>query len=44
MLLFAPKYGMLNGAFIIGDAISWSSLVIGLVMLVVGFRGVYRKE
>lgn len=44
ILLFAPKYGMLNGAFIIGDAISWSALVIGLVLLVLGFKGVYRKE
>ncbi|ACF12362.1 conserved hypothetical protein [Chlorobaculum parvum NCIB 8327] len=44
ILLFAPKYGMLNGAFIIGDAIGWSALVIGLVLLVLGFKGVYRKE
>jgi len=44
VLLFAPKYGMLNGAFIIGDAIGWSALVIGLVLLVLGFKGVYRKE
>jgi len=44
VLLFAPKYGMLNGAFIIGDGISWSALVIGLALLFVGFKGVYRKE
>ncbi|MBN1928101.1 MAG: hypothetical protein JW764_00945 [Chlorobiaceae bacterium] len=43
VLLFAPKYGMLNSAFYIGDAISWSALVIGIALLVVGFKGLYRK-
>ena len=44
VLLFAPGVGFLNSVFYIGDLISWSALVIGLVLLVLGFRGVFGKS
>lgn len=43
ILLFAPEVGMLNSAFYIGYMISWPAVVIGIVLLVIGFRGVYEK-
>ncbi|NTU58539.1 MAG: hypothetical protein HGB00_06420 [Chlorobiaceae bacterium] len=43
VLLFAPAVGLLNSMFYIGDMISWSALVIGIVLLVLGFKGLYRK-
>jgi len=44
ILLLAPGVGFLNSAFYIGDMISWPSLVVGLVLLVLGFKGVFGKE
>lgn len=44
VLLFAPGIGLLNSAFYIGDMVSWPSLVIGLVLLAVGIKGVFRQE
>jgi hypothetical protein len=43
VLLLAPGVGLLNSLFYIGDLISWSALLIGLALLVLGFRGVFRK-
>jgi uncharacterized membrane protein len=43
VLLLAPGVGLLNSLFYIGDLISWSALVIGLVLLVLGFKGVFGK-
>jgi hypothetical protein len=43
VLLFAPGLGILNSVFYIGDLISWSALIVGLALLVVGFRGLFRK-
>jgi hypothetical protein len=44
VLLFAPGLGLLNSAFYIGDLISWSALIIGLALLAVGIKGLFRKE
>ncbi|HBU24321.1 MAG TPA: hypothetical protein DEB17_10110 [Chlorobaculum sp.] len=44
VLLFAPGIGLLNSAFYIGDMISWPSLVIGLVLLAFGIKGVFWQE
>lgn len=43
VLLFAPGLGLLNSAFYIGDMISWPALVIGLALLAIGIKGVFRK-
>lgn len=43
LLLFAPGFGILNSVFYIGDLISWSALLVGVALLVVGFRGLFRK-
>ncbi|NTU93034.1 MAG: hypothetical protein HGB29_07410 [Chlorobiaceae bacterium] len=44
VLLFAPGLGILNSVFYIGEVISWSALVIGVVLLVAGFRGLFGKR
>jgi len=44
VLLFAPAIGLLNSAFYIGDMISWPALIIGLALLAVGIKGVFRQE
>ncbi|UWX57699.1 hypothetical protein NY406_11015 [Chlorobaculum sp. MV4-Y] len=44
VLLFAPAIGLLNSAFYIGDMISWPALIIGLVLLAVGIKGVFQEE
>ena len=44
ILLFAPEIGMLNSAFYIGYMISWPAVLIGLVFLVIGFKGVYQER
>ena len=43
LLLLAPGFGLLNSMFYIGEVISWASLFIGLVLLVFGFKGLFRK-
>lgn len=43
IMLLAPQYGLLNSLFYIGEMISWSALILGLALLVLGFRGVSRK-
>ena len=44
VLLFAPGFGILNSVFFIGDLISWTALLAGIVLLVVGSRGLFRKK
>ncbi|NTW53035.1 MAG: hypothetical protein HGB22_10690 [Chlorobiaceae bacterium] len=44
VLLLAPGVGFLNSMFYIGDVISWSALVIGIALLVLGLRGVFGKS
>ncbi len=44
ILLFAPGIGILNSVFYIGDLIAWLSLVLGIVLLVFGFKGLYQKR
>jgi Ca2+/Na+ antiporter len=43
ILLLAPGIGLLNSAFYIGDMISWSAVIIGMILLALGFNGVFRK-
>jgi membrane protein YdbS with pleckstrin-like domain len=44
ILLFAPGVGILNSIFYIGEAITWSAVAAGLVLLVFGFRNLYTKR
>ena len=44
VLLFAPGLGILNAVFYIGDMISWSALALGVLFLVLGFRGLYQGK
>jgi len=43
ILLLAPGIGLLNSAFYIGDMISWPAVIIGLILLALGFNGLFRK-
>ncbi len=44
ILLFAPGVGILNSVFYIGEIIGWSSLIIGILLLGFGFKGLYQKR
>lgn len=44
ILLFAPGYGILNFGFDIGEGLAWTALIAGIVLLVLGFRGLYQKR
>ncbi|ACF47100.1 MAG: hypothetical protein OQK66_09340 [Prosthecochloris sp.] len=44
ILLFAPNIGILNSVFYIGVAVGWSALVIGIGLLVLGFKNLYQKK
>ncbi|ARM31632.1 hypothetical protein [Prosthecochloris sp. HL-130-GSB] len=44
ILLLAPGIGILNSVFYVGSWISWSALVIGAGLLVLGFRDLYQKQ
>uniref|UniRef100_B3EPA7 Uncharacterized protein n=1 Tax=Chlorobium phaeobacteroides (strain BS1) TaxID=331678 RepID=B3EPA7_CHLPB len=44
VLLFAPGIGILNSVFFIGDVIGWSALILGIALLVLGFRGLYQAR
>ena len=44
ILLFAPNVGILNSVFYIGDVIGWFSLIVGILLLVLGFKGLYQKR
>ncbi|MCG8344502.1 MAG: hypothetical protein MI685_04970 [Chlorobiales bacterium] len=43
ILLFAPGYGMLNAVLNLDPVLSWAALVAGILLVVWGFRGLYRK-
>ncbi len=43
ILLLAPDFGILNSILFIPDIYSWSALIGGLIMLVYGFNGLYKK-
>ena len=44
ILLFSPGIGILNSVFYIGEVIGWTALIAGIVLLVVGFKGLYQAR
>ncbi|NTW83324.1 MAG: hypothetical protein HGB36_08160 [Chlorobiaceae bacterium] len=44
ILLLAPELGILNSILFIPDIYTWPALIIGIIMLVFGFRGLYKKK
>jgi hypothetical protein len=44
VLLLAPGLGLLNSAFYIGDMVSWPALLIGVALLAIGIKGLFRQE
>ncbi|TNJ39031.1 hypothetical protein FGF66_06360 [Chlorobaculum thiosulfatiphilum] len=44
VLLLSPGLGLLNSAFYIGDMVSWPALLIGLALLAIGIKGLFRQE
>lgn len=44
VLLLAPGIGLLNSLFYIPDLYTWPALVLGIGLLVLGFRGLYRRS
>ena len=43
ILLLAPDFGILNIILVLPDIYSWSAVIGGLIMLVYGFNGLYKK-
>ncbi|MEI7708147.1 MAG: hypothetical protein WCI90_07755 [Chlorobium sp.] len=43
ILLLAPDFGILNSILVLPDIYSWSAVIGGLIMLVYGFNGLYKK-
>jgi hypothetical protein len=43
ILLLAPEYGILNSIQPISDLYSWPALIGGIMLLILGFKGVYKK-
>jgi hypothetical protein len=43
MLLFAPEYGLLNSMLYIPDLYIWPATLGGFAMVVLGFRGFFKK-
>ena len=43
ILLLAPDFGILNSILILPEIYSWSAVIGGLIMLVYGFNGLYKK-
>ncbi len=43
MFLFAPDFGLLNSILYIPDLYTWSATVGGFLLLVLGFRGFFKK-
>lgn len=44
ILLFAPRYGMLNAFLPLGASVSWGALIVGIILLVFGFKDLYQKQ
>ena len=43
ILLLAPDFGILNSILVLPDIYSWSAVIGGLIMLVYGINGLYKK-
>ncbi len=43
IMLFAPNVGMLNSFLYIPDLYTWPASVVGIVLLVFGFNGLYKQ-
>ncbi len=43
IVLLAPDFGMLNSFLYIPDIYTWSSIVVGLALIVTGFKGLYKS-
>ena len=43
MLIFAPDFGLINSMFYIPDFYTWPATVGGFAMVVLGFRGFFKK-
>ena len=43
ILLLAPDFGILNSILVLPDIYSWSAVIGGLILLVYGFNGLYKK-
>ncbi|NMW17869.1 MAG: hypothetical protein HKK66_02355 [Chlorobiaceae bacterium] len=43
ILLFAPDYGILNSILVLPDIYAWSTMIGGLIILIYGFNGLYKK-
>ncbi len=43
ILLLAPDFGILNSILYIPSLYSWPALIAGLILLVYGFSGLYKK-
>ena len=43
ILLLAPEFGILNSILYLPDIYSWPAVIGGLIMLVYGFNGLYKK-
>ena len=44
MLLLAPDLGLLNSILFIPDLYTWPATIGGLALLIVGFRGFFKKS
>ena len=44
IMLGAPNFGMLNSFLYIPDIYTWSALILGIAMLVFGFRKLYQQH
>ncbi|PWW82854.1 MULTISPECIES: hypothetical protein [Prosthecochloris] len=44
ILLFAPGIGMLNAFLSLDAFFSWGALVVGIILLVLGFKDLYQKQ
>lgn len=44
ILLFAPFNGWIGWiSFLVSDEVSWAALIVGIVLIALGFRGLYEK-
>ena len=43
IMLFAPNFGMLNSFLYIPDLYTWSASILGLALLFLGFKDLYKN-
>ena len=43
IMMLAPNVGMLNGLAYIPDLYTWSVSIVGIVLLIFGFNGLYKQ-